>query len=59
MNFSYQGRDPPRNLQAMLTSANISPENPWFMDSGANQHLTADATNFDATTSCIMLVMII
>ncbi|RZC77868.1 hypothetical protein C5167_002038 [Papaver somniferum] len=26
-------------------------ETPWYMDSGANNHLTSDATNLDASTS--------
>ncbi|RZC71320.1 hypothetical protein C5167_034525 [Papaver somniferum] len=51
MNFAYQGRQPPRNICAMLAAANIFGENPWYMDSGANNHLTSDVGNLEASTS--------
>lgn len=35
----------------MLAFANIFEENPWYMDSGATNHLTTDASNMDAYTS--------
>ncbi|KAA8547071.1 hypothetical protein F0562_003500 [Nyssa sinensis] len=40
MDFSYQGRHPPAQLTAMATHTHVTqePDQPWFLDSGANNH---------------------
>lgn len=50
MNYSYQGRHPPSKLAAMnarthphLTRQND--EEPWYANSGANNHVTAALDN--------------
>lgn len=40
LNFSYQNIHTPHHLSAMLASANIMGENPWFADTGANNRIT-------------------
>ncbi|KAG6718543.1 hypothetical protein I3842_04G156000 [Carya illinoinensis] len=47
MNYSYQGRYPPAQLAAMAARMNSaeSEEQPWFADSGANNHIIADMNN--------------
>lgn len=42
LNFAYQNVHTPHNMSAMLSTANILGENPWYDDSGANDHLTFD-----------------
>lgn len=46
MNFSYQGREIPSNIHAMLASASLNGENPWYADSCATQHITSDMSYF-------------
>ena len=46
MDHSYQGRHPPAQLAAMVAHNNSSHENqPWFVDSGANSHITSELGN--------------
>jgi transposase InsO family protein len=47
MDFSFQGRHPPSQLAAMTAHAHAVPENeqPWYLDSGANNHVTAELEN--------------
>lgn len=47
MNFSYQGRHPPSQLGAMVAHTHDIQDNeqPWYLDSGANNHLTAELEN--------------
>jgi hypothetical protein len=47
MDFSFQGRHPPYQLAAMTAHAHAVPENeqPWYLDSGANNHVTAELEN--------------
>lgn len=35
----------------MLATANIMGENPWYADSGANNHITYDESEFTTTTA--------
>ncbi|KAA8534283.1 hypothetical protein F0562_031800 [Nyssa sinensis] len=44
MDYTYQGRHPPTQLAAMVaqTNAITIAEDPWFADSGANQHVTTN-----------------
>ncbi|KAA8550193.1 hypothetical protein F0562_001877 [Nyssa sinensis] len=44
MDYAYQSRHPLTQLAAMVTQTNATPvaEDPWFADSGANQHITAN-----------------
>ena len=49
MDYSYQGKNPPQQLSTMMAQAHSSAaehndEDPWFADSGANNHIT---TAFD------------
>jgi hypothetical protein len=41
MDYSFQGRHPPSQLAAMVahTNSQFSEEEPWYADSGANQHI--------------------
>jgi hypothetical protein len=46
MNLSFQGRHPPSELAAMVSqSTALHEEDEWLVDSGANNHLTADLNN--------------
>ncbi|KAA8515498.1 hypothetical protein F0562_018891 [Nyssa sinensis] len=47
MDFSYQGRHPPAQLAAMAAHTHVPQENdqPWFLDSGANNHVTSALEN--------------
>jgi hypothetical protein len=46
MNYSYQGRHPPSQLAAMAAyNQSTQDEEPWFADSGANNHITAELDN--------------
>jgi transposase InsO family protein len=47
MDFTFQGRHPPSQLAAMAahTHVAIEEEQPWYLDSGANNHVTADIEN--------------
>ena len=51
MDFSYQGRHPPTQLAAMVAQSSSlfveEEEQPWYVDSGANQHITADLENLN------------
>ena len=49
MDYSYQGRHPPSQLAAMVahTNSQFEEEQPWYADSGANQHITADLENLN------------
>uniref|UniRef100_A0A2N9I1W1 Integrase catalytic domain-containing protein n=1 Tax=Fagus sylvatica TaxID=28930 RepID=A0A2N9I1W1_FAGSY len=50
MDYSYQGRHPPTQLAAMVAHTNSQfpeDEQPWYADSGANQHITADLENLN------------
>jgi transposase InsO family protein len=52
MDYSYQGRHPPSQLAAMVAQTNAqfsNEEQPWYADSGANQHITADLENLNIT----------
>ena len=44
--YNYQGRHPPQQLAAMVAQSNsLHDEDTWYVDSGANQHITADIGN--------------
>jgi hypothetical protein len=47
MDYAYQGRHPPLQLNAMVVQSNIyqEDEQPWFVDSGANAHITSKLQN--------------
>jgi hypothetical protein len=50
MNFAYQGKTPPFQLSAMVArthheAAAHHHEDPWYADSGANNHITNDLDN--------------
>jgi len=47
MDFSYQGRHPPAQLAAMAahTQEEQGFEQPWYLDSGANNHITSELQN--------------
>jgi hypothetical protein len=46
MDFSYQGRHPPSQLVAMAAHThNVNDNEPWFADSGANNHITTALDN--------------
>ena len=51
MDYSYQGRHPPTQLATMVAQSNSlfaeEEEQPWYADSGANQHITADLENLN------------
>jgi hypothetical protein len=50
MDYSYQGRHPPSQLAAMVAHTNSQfgeEEQPWYADSGANHHITADLENLN------------
>ncbi|KAJ0028670.1 hypothetical protein Pint_35223 [Pistacia integerrima] len=49
MDYAFQGRHPPTQLAAMVAHTNATHvvEDPWFIDSGANQHIT---TNLEQLT---------
>lgn len=42
MDYAYQGRHPPDQLAAMIahTNATHNTDEPWYVNSGANQHIT-------------------
>jgi hypothetical protein len=47
MDFAYQGRHPPSQLAAMAAHTHVADEEeqPWYLDSGVNHHVTADLKN--------------
>jgi hypothetical protein len=47
MDYSYQGRHPPSQLAALTahTHDDVDPEQPWYLDSGANHHITSKLEN--------------
>ena len=47
MDYSYQGRHPPSQLTAMAahTHGAIEHDMPWYLDSGANHHITLELEN--------------
>lgn len=46
MDHANQGRHPPAQLSAMVAHSNPAPINdPWYADSGANQHITSNLEN--------------
>jgi hypothetical protein len=46
MDHAFQGRHPPAQLSAMVADSNSAPANdPWYADSAANQHITANLEN--------------
>jgi hypothetical protein len=47
MDYSYQGRHPPSQLAALAahTHDDVDPEQPWYLDSGANHHITSKLEN--------------
>jgi hypothetical protein len=47
MNFSYQRRCLPSQLAAMAAFTHLVPdiEHPWYLDSGANNHVTPELAN--------------
>lgn len=47
MDFTFQRRHPPSQLAAMAahTHVAIDEEQPWYLDSGANNHVTHDIQN--------------
>ncbi|KAJ0041944.1 hypothetical protein Pint_18126 [Pistacia integerrima] len=49
MDYAFQGCHPPTQLAAMVSHTNATHvvEDPWFADSGANQHIT---TNLEQLT---------
>jgi hypothetical protein len=44
MDFAFQGKHPPAQLAAMATYTQDTPEDeqPWYLDSGANNHVTSE-----------------
>ncbi|WJZ98369.1 hypothetical protein VitviT2T_016897 [Vitis vinifera] len=50
--YSYQGRFPPQDLAAMVAETNATFDHQvWYMDSGANAHITSDAFGISAEDS--------
>jgi transposase InsO family protein len=50
MDYSFQGQHPPSQLAAMVAHTNSQfsdEEQPWYVDSGANQHITVDLENLN------------
>jgi hypothetical protein len=46
MDHAFQGRHPPAQLSAMVANSNQDVDNgPWYTDSAANQHITANLEN--------------
>jgi hypothetical protein len=47
MDFSFQGRHAPSQLAAMAahTHVDVEEEQPWYLDSGANSHVTSGLEN--------------
>jgi hypothetical protein len=46
MDFSFQGRHPPSHLAAMAANTSVLPDDePWYVDSGANQHISSNLGN--------------
>jgi hypothetical protein len=45
MDYYYQGRHPPPQLAAMVAQANALHDEQWYVDSGANAHITNDLEN--------------
>lgn len=45
MDYSYQGRNPPSQLAAMAASSYSLPDQTWFADSGATNHIANDVRN--------------
>jgi len=46
MDHAFQGRHPPSQLSAMVATSNqIVDNSPWYADSAANQHITANLEN--------------
>jgi hypothetical protein len=46
MDHAFQGHHPPAQLSAMIATSNQAAENgPWYADSAANQHITANLEN--------------
>lgn len=47
MDFAFQGRHPPAQLAAMAAQTYGTPEieQPWYLDSGANHHVTSELEN--------------
>jgi hypothetical protein len=54
MDYSYQGRHPPTQLVAMVAHTNSQlveeDHQPWYADSGANQHIIADLENLNLSS---------
>uniref|UniRef100_A0A2N9EGZ0 Integrase catalytic domain-containing protein n=1 Tax=Fagus sylvatica TaxID=28930 RepID=A0A2N9EGZ0_FAGSY len=49
---NFESRHPPSQLAAMVTQTNAqfsNEEQPWYADSSANQHITADLENLNIT----------
>jgi hypothetical protein len=53
MNFSYQGCHPPSQLAALAahTYGTLEIEQPWYLNSGANHHVTSDLANLSGQQS--------
>ncbi|KAJ0098197.1 hypothetical protein Patl1_28420 [Pistacia atlantica] len=47
MDFNYQGRHPPTQLAAMAAHTHTiqEPKQPWYLDRGANNHITSELEN--------------
>jgi hypothetical protein len=47
MDFAYQGRHPPFQLAAMAAHTHVvdEEEQPWYLNNGANHHVTANLKN--------------
>lgn len=46
MDYSFQGRHPPTQLDAMVAQTNADhEEQDWYADSGANAHITNTLDN--------------
>ena len=48
MDFAYHGKNPPTKLAVMASTSNAaitSNPNPWLVDSGTSNHLTANLNN--------------
>lgn len=49
--FAYQGRHPPSELAALVAESNAQFEHQvWYVDSGANAHITSDEQNLTQQT---------
>jgi hypothetical protein len=54
MDHAFQGRHPLAQLSAIVADSNSAPANdPWYADSAANQHITANLENLSLQQPCL------